>query len=129
MKILLTGSAGFIGFHLAKKLLDNNHKVTGIDNLCKSYGVKYKKQRLDILKKYKNFKFYKKDIKNINQIKEKKIDFIIHLAAQAGVRLSQNDPELFINDNILATVKLFEFAKNKKIKNVLYASSSKYFVI
>lgn len=124
MKILLTGSAGFIGFHLAKKLLDNNHKVIGIDNLCRSYGVKYKQQRLDILKKYKNFKFYKKDIKNINQIKEKKIDFIIHLAAQAGVRLSQNDPELFINDNILATVKLFEFAKTKKIKNIFYASSS-----
>jgi UDP-glucuronate 4-epimerase len=124
MKILLTGSVGFIGFHLAKKLLDNNHKVTGIDNLCKSYGVKYKKQRLDILKKYKNFKFYKKDIKNINLIKEKKIDFIIHLAAQAGVRLSQNNPEIFINDNILATVKLFEFAKIKKIKNIFYASSS-----
>ena len=124
MNILLTGSAGFIGFHLAKLLLNNNHKVIGLDNLCKSYGIKYKKERLGILKKYKNFKFYKKDLKNINQVKEKKIDFIIHLAAQAGVRLSQNNPELFINDNILSTVKLFEFAKTKKIKNVFYASSS-----
>ena len=124
MKILITGSAGFIGFHLAKLLLEKKHKVIGIDNLCQSYGVKFKKERLSILKKYKNFKFYKKDLKNINQIKEKKIDFIIHLAAQAGVRLSQDNPELFINDNILCTVKLFEFAKNKKIKNVFYASSS-----
>ena len=105
MKILVTGSAGFIGFHLSKLLLNNNHQVIGLDNLCKSYGVKYKKDRLSILKKYKKFKFYKKDLKNINQVKEKKIDFIIHLAAQAGVRLSQNNPELFINDNILSTVK------------------------
>ena len=124
MNILLTGSAGFIGFHLAKLLLEKNHKVVGIDNLCQSYGVKFKKERLAILKKYKNFKFYKKDLKNIHQIKEKKIDFIIHLAAQAGVRLSQDNPALFINDNILGTVKLFEFAKNNKIKNVFYASSS-----
>ena len=124
MKILLTGSAGFIGFHLAKLLLEKNHTVIGFDNLCVSYGVKFKKERLAILKKYKNFKFYKKDLKNIHQIKEKKINFIIHLAAQAGVRLSQNNPELFINDNILGTVKLFEFAKNNKITNVFYASSS-----
>ena len=124
MNILITGSAGFIGFHLAKLLLEKNHKVIGIDNLCKSYGVKYKNERLAILKKYKKFKFYKKDLKNIHQIKEKKIDFIVHLAAQAGVRLSQDNPELFINDNILSTVKLFEFAKNNKIKNVFYASSS-----
>lgn len=119
MKILVTGSAGFIGFHLSKLLLNNNHQVIGLDNLCKSYGVKYKKDRLSILKKYKNFKFYKKDLKNINQVKEKKIDFIIHLAAQAGVRLSQNNPELFINDNILSTVKLFEFAKKKRNKKYI----------
>ena len=75
MNILITGSAGFIGFHLAKLLLEKNHTVIGIDNLCKSYGVKYKNERLAILKKYKKFKFYKKDLKNIHQIKEKKNRF------------------------------------------------------
>ena len=113
MNILITGAAGFIGFHLSNLFLNQNHKIIGVDNLCKSYGIKYKKERLSILKKKKNFKFYKIDIKNINKIKEKKIDYVIHLAAQAGVRLSQENPELFINDNILGTLKIFEFAKKK----------------
>ena len=124
MNILITGAAGFIGFHLSNLFLNKNHKVIGIDNLCKSYGVKYKRERLKILKKNKNFKFYKIDISNINKIKEKKIDYIVHLAAQAGVRLSQEKPELFINDNILGTVKIFEFARKNKIKKIFYASSS-----
>ena len=124
MNILITGAAGFIGFHLSNLFLNNNHKVIGIDNLCKSYGVKFKKERLKILKKSNNFKFYKIDIKNINKIKEKKIDYIIHLAAQAGVRLSQEKPELFLNDNILGTLKIFEFAKKNKITKIFYASSS-----
>ena len=124
MRILITGAAGFIGFHLSKYLLKKNIKIIGVDNLCQSYGVKHKEKRLKILKTYKNFKFYKIDIGNINKIKEKKIDYIIHLAAQAGVRLSQESPELFINDNILKTVRLFEFAKNNQINNVFYASSS-----
>ena len=124
MNILITGAAGFIGFHLSNLFLNKNHKVIGIDNLCKSYGVKYKRERLKILKKNKNFKFYKIDISNINKIKERKIDYIVHLAAQAGVRLSQERPELFINDNILGTVKIFEFARKNKIKKIFYASSS-----
>ncbi len=124
MNILITGAAGFIGFHLSNLFLNQNHKIIGVDNLCKSYGIKYKKERLSILKKKKNFKFYKIDIKNINKIKEKKIDYVIHLAAQAGVRLSQENPELFINDNILGTLKIFEFAKKNKITKIFYASSS-----
>ena len=124
MNILITGVAGFIGFHLSNLFLKRHHKVIGIDNLCKSYGVKFKKERLKILKKNNNFKFYKIDIKNINKIKEKKIDYIIHLAAQAGVRLSQEKPELFLNDNILGTLKIFEFAKKNKINKIFYASSS-----
>ncbi len=124
MNILITGAAGFIGFHLSNLFLNKNHKIIGIDNLCKSYGIKYKNERLKILKKNKNFKFYKLDINNIDRIQEKKIDYIIHLAAQAGVRLSQEKPELFINDNILGTLKIFEFARKKKINKIFYASSS-----
>ena len=124
MNILITGAAGFIGFHLSNLFLNQNHKIIGIDNLCKSYGVEYKKERLKILKKNKNFKFYKLDINNIQRIKEKKIDYIVHLAAQAGVRLSQEKPDLFINDNILGTLKIFEFARKNKINKIFYASSS-----
>ncbi len=124
MKILITGAAGFIGFHLSNLFLKKNHEIIGLDNLCKSYGVKYKLERLNLLKKNKKFKYYKIDINEIEKIKEKKIDYIIHLAAQAGVRLSQKKPELFIKDNILGTLKIFEFAKKNKINKVFYASSS-----
>lgn len=124
MKILITGAAGFIGFHLANLFLKKNHDVIGLDNICKSYGVKYKLERLKLLKKNKKFKFYKIDINEIDKIKEKNIGYIIHLAAQAGVRLSQEKPELFIKDNILGTLKIFEFAKKNKINKVFYASSS-----
>ncbi len=124
MRILITGAAGFIGFHLSKLFLDKKIEVIGVDNLCESYGKKYKLDRLKILKKNLKFKFYKIDIGKLHLIKEKKIDCIVHLAAQAGVRLSQENPELFINDNILKTVKLFEYAKKNKIQNIFYASSS-----
>ena len=124
--ILITGAAGFIGFHLSKLFLENGYNVVGLDNLCKSYEVSHKKKRVQILNKYKKFNFIKKDLKEINKINQKKykIKFIVHLAAQAGVRYSQDNPELFINDNILNTVKLFEFAKNNNIKDIFYASSS-----
>ncbi len=124
MKIIITGVAGFIGFHLSKLLLKKNFEIIGVDNLCKSYGVIHKKRRLEILKKNKNFKFYQIDINKLDRIKESRIDYIIHLAAQAGVRISQENPELFINDNILKTVKLFEYARQRKINKIFYASSS-----
>ena len=124
MRILITGAAGFIGFHLSNLFLKKNHEVIGLDNLCKSYGVKYKLERLKLLKKNKKFKFYQIDINEINKIKGKRIDYIIHLAAQAGVRLSQEKPEIFIKDNILGTLRIFEFAKKNKINKIFYASSS-----
>ncbi len=124
MRILITGAAGFIGFHLSNLFLKKNHEVIGLDNLCKSYGVKYKLERLKLLKKNKKFKFYQIDINEISKIKGKRIDYIIHLAAQAGVRLSQEKPEIFIKDNILGTLRIFEFAKKNKINKIFYASSS-----
>ena len=94
MNILVTGSAGFIGHHLVKKLTDMGHKVLGIDNLNNYYDVKLKNDRLKILKSFKNFKFKKKDIMNFNSLskifKIYKFDIIINLAAQAGVRDSIN---------------------------------------
>ena len=94
--IIITGSAGFIGYHISKKLLKENNKVIGIDNLNNYYDVSLKKRRNKILKKYKNYNFYKCDIENgeklFNIIEKERPDLIIHLAAQAGVRYSLENP-------------------------------------
>ena len=127
MTILVTGAAGFIGFHLSKSLLRKNTRVIGIDNLNSYYDVNLKKKRLQQLKKNKNFFFYKIDIqekKLLNYIKTKKIDCVINLAAQAGVRHSLKDPYAYINSNILGHLNMLEFVKKKKIKKFIYASSS-----
>ena len=98
MKIFITGSSGFIGFHLSKNLLQNNHIVLGFDSMNDYYDVKLKKNRLNILKKYKNFRFIKANIKNEKKLSECIIKFkpqiIIHLAAQAGVRYSIKNRKL-----------------------------------
>ena len=94
--ILITGCAGFIGFHLAQKLLIQKKKVIGIDNIDNYYLRSNKYQRLNIIKKYKNFKFLKADLNNYDKvnslIKNYKIDLVIHLAAQPGVRISIKNP-------------------------------------
>ena len=126
MIFLITGSSGFIGFHLSKKLLENNHSVIGLDIHTNNDSKKLKLSRLKLLKKYKNFKFYKKDIsKDLNNLKiKKKIDFVIHLAAQPGVRVSINKPISCIENNINGTLKIFEYVKKNNIKNLIFASSS-----
>ena len=105
MSILVTGSAGFIGYHLTKKLLNNNFKVYGIDNLNSYYDVNLKKDRIRDLKNInkKKFFFYKIDIKNFKKLekvfKKNRIKFVINLAAQAGVRYSLSNPEKYISTN------------------------------
>ena len=129
-KILVTGAAGFIGFHTAKFEMEKGNYVIGVDNLNQYYDVKIKKDRLKILKKYKNFLFFKDDLNNKNFYKKLKkyfsdIDVVIHLAGQAGVRYSIKNPETYIVNNVLAYIKLLEFFKfSKKLKVLLYASSS-----
>ncbi len=127
---LVTGSAGFIGFHASLKLLKENKKVIGIDNLNSYYNPKVKIQRLSILKKNKNFLFFKGDLSN-NIIYDKlkkfvnKIQIIYHFAGQAGVRYSIKNPEDYIKNNILAYIKLLEFFKfSNSVKLFIYASSS-----
>ena len=125
---LITGVAGFIGMHFAKKMLDKGYKVLGVDNLNDYYDTKLKKNRVLILKKYKNFKFLKSDLKSLNtyrQINKSKISHIVHLAGQAGVRYSIKNPGAYVNDNIMAYVNLLEaFKYSKKLKCIVYASSS-----
>ena len=129
MQILITGSAGFIGFNLARYLLKNKKiKIIGFDNLNDYYSQSLKKDRIKVLKKFKNFSFYKIDLKNkkkLNlQLKNKNISVLIHLAAQAGVRYSLIKPEEFVDNNILAFYNIIDFANKRKIKKILYASSS-----
>ena len=125
--ILITGCAGFIGFHLTNKLLKNN-KVIGIDSLDKYYSIKLKKKRLTILKKNKNFKFFKNDLNDFEKLKKNfkksKIKYVIHLAAQPGVRISITNPYKTLKQNLLPFINILEFSRLKKIKKFIYASSS-----
>lgn len=127
MNILITGAAGFIGFHLSKHLLNSRVKVFGIDNYNNYYDVNLKKNRIKLLKKNKNFKFYKIDLSNKitlnNTFKNIKFNYIIHLAAQPGVRVSINKPKGSFR-NIETFFNILEFAKSKKVKHFLFASSS-----
>ena len=127
--ILITGCCGFIGFHLSQFYLKKGKKIIGIDNLNNYYDTRFKKNRLKILRKNKNFKFYKIDLKNkisLNKIKNlKKVNYIFHLAGQAGVRYSIINPQTYVSDNITAYINLLEFFKNRKqLKCIFYASSS-----
>ena len=128
MKIIITGSAGFIGMHLTKKFLKNNFTVIGIDNLNEYYEKKLKLDRLKILKKYKNFHFIKADICNQKKMENIFLKFkpkcVIHLAAQAGVRYSLEHPETYINFNLLGFFNIINLSKKFKIKKFFYASSS-----
>ena len=129
MKILVTGVAGFIGYFVSKKLLENGHTVIGIDNLNKYYDIKLKKDRLKNLKKInKNkFNFYKIDLNNFKGLKKTfkkyKVLKVIHLAAQAGVRYSLKNPRLYIESNLNGFFNIIELSRLFKIKNFVYASS------
>ncbi len=129
-KTLITGVAGFIGFYAAKYELEKGNFVIGVDNLNNYYDTKIKKDRLKILKKKKKFLFLKNDLVNYkfyNKLKKhyNDINSVIHLAGQAGVRYSIQNPETYIVNNILAYIKLLEFFKfSKKLKVITYASSS-----
>ena len=129
MKYLLTGSSGFIGFHLAKKLLSNpSNKVYGLDSLNKYYSISLKKKRTNILKKKKNFKFLNINLCNYNLSKkiilEIKPNFIFHLAGQPGVIYSFKDPLSYKNNNILATKNLLKIIRLIKVKKFIFSSSS-----
>lgn len=138
MNVLVTGIAGFIGFHLSKKLLEKGYSVIGIDNINDYYDINLKNARLNKLglkrenKKWNssnsNLKFYNIDISNksaVNQVfSENKIDAVCNLAAQAGVRYSIENPDAYIQSNIIGFQNIIESTRRHEIKNFSYASSS-----
>ena len=127
-KIYITGAAGFIGFHAAKKFLDKGIKVHGFDSINDYYDVNLKKSRLNILKKYKNFSFTKGLLEKQKLLNQSVLKFkptiIIHLAAQAGVRYSIDNPDVYLNSNILGTFNVIKIANKINVKHLIIGSSS-----
>lgn len=132
--ILITGAAGFIGFHLARRLLEDGYRVCGIDNLNDYYDVRLKELRLSILKEYSGFSFAKVDISDKNKVNEvfsaNSPDIVVNLAAQAGVRYSIDNPDAYIESNIIGFYQILEACRHSydacghPVKHLLYASSS-----
>ena len=126
--ILITGAAGFIGFHLAKKRLENGDCVVGVDNLNDYYDVSLKEARLKLLKQFPNFTFEKLDISDrelVPQLFEKyHFTHVVNLAAQAGVRYSIQNPLAYIDSNVLGFTNIIEGCRHHNIKHLVYASTS-----
>ncbi len=128
MKILITGSVGFIGFSIAHGLLKAGHTILGYDSINNYYDVKLKHERNKILKKFKKYNFVKGELENYKKVNNTIVNFkpeiILHLAAQAGVRYSLIAPKKYLSSNINGTFNIIEAAKNTKVKHLLIASSS-----
>ena len=128
MKYLVTGSAGFIGYHLSHKLCTAGFDVVGVDNINNYYDSSLKLDRLNNLKKYENFLFKKIDVSNqeaVSQIfEEHQISHVIHLAAQAGVRYSLDNPRSYISSNIYGFLNILESCRHNEVEHLVYASSS-----
>ena len=128
MKFLVTGAAGFIGFHVIQRLCEQGDEVIGIDNLNDYYDVNLKLARLAALEKYSTFSFVKIDLADRNGISElfaqEKFDRVIHLAAQAGVRYSIDNPMAYADSNLIGHLTILEGCRNNNVQHLVYASSS-----
>ena len=127
-KILVTGAAGFIGFHLSQKLLANGENIIGIDNLNNYYDVNLKQARLEQLFKSSNFQFFQLDIANRDKIAELfaacKPKLVVNLAAQAGVRHSLTHPHTYVDSNLVGFTNILEGCRHAEVEHLVYASSS-----
>lgn len=127
-KVLITGSAGFIGFHLAQKAIQLGYAVTGIDNLNDYYDVGLKHSRLELLKPLSGFRFEQADLADRNDINrlfsENQFDCVINLAAQAGVRYSLINPHAYLESNLHGFLNILEGCRHSKVGHLIYASSS-----
>ncbi|HDH1530469.1 MULTISPECIES: NAD-dependent epimerase [Klebsiella pneumoniae complex] len=127
MKFLVTGAAGFIGFHVSQRLLEAGHDVVGIDNMNNYYDVNLKQSRLDLLQS-PLFTFYKTDLADREAIAQifatEKCERVIHLAAQAGVRYSLENPHAYADANLIGFLNILEGCRHNNVQHLLYASSS-----
>lgn len=125
---LVTGAAGFIGFYLSKKLLEQGCKVIGIDNVNDYYDVNLKHTRLDLLKPYEQFTFIKGDIADKEKINDffatHNPDIVVNLAAQAGVRYSIENPDVYMQSNVIGFYNILEACRHYPVDHLVYASSS-----
>ena len=128
MKILVTGAAGFVGFHLSNALLDRQIEVIGLDNLNDYYEPKLKDDRLAILNDREGFSFHKIDLKDKDDVdklfESERPTHVVHLAAQAGVRYSIENPHAYIDSNLIGTMNILEACRHYPVEHLLYASSS-----
>lgn len=126
--VLVTGAAGFIGFHLAKRLTGDGYIVTGIDNLSPYYDVSLKKARLGLLEKSEKFSFIRLDLaqrRNLEDVfKKARYDIVVNLAAQAGVRYSLKNPHAYVDANLVGFVNVLECCRHSRVKHLVFASSS-----
>ena len=128
MKFLVTGAAGFIGFHVSERLLAAGYQVIGIDNLNDYYDVNLKLARLDLLKKHPAFRFDKMDLADreamASLFAREQFQRVIHLGAQAGVRYSIDNPHAYADSNLIGHLNVLEGCRHNKVEHLLYASSS-----
>lgn len=126
--ILVTGSSGFIGFHLSQRLLNDGYSVIGVDNMNDYYDVSLKQARLEILKPHGNFQFFLLDLCDRTSLmelfRENKITTVVNLAAQAGVRYSLENPHAYVDSNLVGFVNILEACRHHHIQHLVYASSS-----
>jgi UDP-glucuronate 4-epimerase len=127
-KVLVTGAAGFIGFHLAKRLLADGHQVVGLDNMNPYYDVALKEARLEDLKKDTNFTFCQIDLCDRTQLEDlfaqQGFEVVVNLAAQAGVRYSLENPYAYVDSNLVGFINLLECCRHNQVKHLVFASSS-----
>ncbi len=126
--VLVTGAAGFIGFHLSKRLLDAGYRIFGLDNMNAYYDVALKQARLEMLKRYPDFSFIEADLSDRNAMgalfKENAFDVVVNLAAQAGVRYSLKNPHAYVDSNLVGFLNILEGCRSRKVKHLVFASSS-----
>jgi UDP-glucuronate 4-epimerase len=128
VKLLVTGAAGFIGFHTARLLLERGDEIVGLDNLNGYYDPSLKQARLDILNGYPEFRFVKADIADRHDMellfRAEKFQRVVHLAAQAGVRYSIENPHAYVHSNITGFLQIIEGCRHNGVEHLVYASTS-----